>query len=72
MKLLDQVRRRLRTQRYAASTEQCERYGIPVPTVQPQRSPTRSVRRRQRRAAKEKETPPAPEHPPEVGSKPVP
>jgi hypothetical protein len=50
----------------------CEWYGIPVPVVQPEQPPTKSVRRRLRRAAKEKETPPAPGHPPEVGGKRVP
>jgi hypothetical protein len=50
----------------------CERYGIPVPVVQPEQPPTRSVRRRQWRVAKGKETPPAPGHPPEAGGKRVP
>lgn len=47
--------RRLPDKMKAEFPKLCERYGIPVPTVQPDRLPTRRVRKRRRRTATEKE-----------------
>jgi hypothetical protein len=64
--------RRLPDKMKAEFPKLCERYGIPMPVVQPEQPPTKSVRTRQRRAAKEKETPPIPEQLPASGGGPIP
>ncbi len=63
--------RRLPDKLKADFPQLCERYGIPVPVVQPEQSPARRVRKRQRRAAKKKEPPPTSEQPPETDGRPV-